>query len=120
MIHSLLQRLENVKMEESAKMKNLFEQMKPGEHLRITLQSPGNKGKKQTLQGICIAIRHRGISSSFTVRNYLSGEGLEYTFYPYSGNISDIQRVEENKPKIQFRRAKLYYLRHRTPKESTV
>lgn len=118
MIHSLIQKLDRDKILENRKMHDAFSKIRPGDVVKVTFGPTSSKAKRQLFQGVCIVIRKKGHSSSFTLRNYLSGEGLEYTFYPYSTIISDIQTVPQSKSK-QYRRAKLYYLRFRTPKEST-
>nr|YP_007890499.1 ribosomal protein L19 [Andalucia godoyi]AGH23993.1 ribosomal protein L19 [Andalucia godoyi] len=116
MVHSLLLQVESEKMVELSKMHLLFQTLTVGDRVRVSF----GKGKKQTFQGICIAKRNKGISSSFLLRNSLSGEGLEYRFFPYSNNLSEIDILEKKQPLVQYRRAKLYYLRLRTPKEYTV
>jgi large subunit ribosomal protein L19 len=120
MTNVIIQQLEKEKIELSGKISSTFNSFRPGELVKVTFGSSSAKGKRQSFQGVCIAIRHRGISSSFTLRNHLSGEGVEYTFYPYSTQIADLQIIEQNKPKKDYRRAKLYYLRERTPKESSI
>lgn len=120
MTNFIIQNIEKENIERSGKISSVFNTLRPGELIKVTFGFSSAKGKKQSFQGICMAIRRRGFSSSFTLRNHLSGEGIEYTFYPYSTQMSDIQIVEQNKPKKDYRRAKLYYLRKRTPKESSI
>lgn len=120
MTHPLIQLLEKEKMQQSEKISAVFNQLRSGEAVKVTFGAASAKGKRQSFQGICIAINRRGISSSFILRNFLSGEGIEYTFFPYSTMICDLQLLSDSRAKVNYRRAKLYYLRDRTPKESSI
>src|SRR5580698_469646 len=61
----------------------------------------------QAFEGLVIAMKNRGLNSSFTVRKMSHGEGVERTFQTHSHSIGGI----EVKRKGDVRRAKLYYLR---------
>ena len=63
-----------------------------------------------------IAIRNKGLNSSFIVRKMSSGEGVERTFQTYSPLIASI----ELKRRGDVRRAKLYYLRDRSGKSARI
>ncbi|QJR16629.1 50S ribosomal protein L19 [Usitatibacter palustris] len=76
----------------------------------------GDKKREQAYEGVVIAIRKRGLNSSFIVRKISSGEGVERTFQLYSTAIASI----EVKRKGDVRRAKLYYLRGRTGKSARI
>ncbi|MGV3278615.1 50S ribosomal protein L19 [Rickettsiales bacterium LUAb2] len=67
-------------------------------------------------EGICIAKKNRGINSSFTLRKISHGEGTERTFALFSPNISSIEVIKRGK----VRRAKLYYLRGRSGKDTRI
>ncbi len=67
----------------------------------------GNRERLQAFEGVVIALRNRGINSSFTVRKISHGEGVERVFQTYSPLIDSITV----KRRGDVRRAKLYYLR---------
>lgn len=67
----------------------------------------GNRERSQAFEGVVIAIKNRGINSSFTVRKVSHGEGVERVFQTYSTAIDKI----EVKRRGKVRQAKLYYLR---------
>lgn len=76
----------------------------------------GTRERLQAFEGVVIAIRSRGLNSSFTVRKISHGEGVERVFQTYSPSIQDISV----KRRGATRRAKLYYLRERTGKAARI
>jgi len=76
----------------------------------------GTRKRVQAYEGVVIAIRNRGLNSSFIVRKISSGEGVERTFQTYSPAIANI----EVKRRGDVRRAKLYYLRERSGKSARI
>ena len=84
---------------------------KPGDLLVITDKS----SKKQTkYKGICIGIRKRKSSSTVKIRQAQKGRSgeesnISFTF-PINEKVFDIEVMKE-KPKINIRRGKLYYLK---------
>ena len=72
----------------------------------------GNKERAQIFTGIVIGCKGRGINKTFTVRRMVGNEGVERIFPLHSPNVLDVKPVRSGKA----RRAKLYYLRHRTGK----
>ena len=60
--------------------------------------------------------KNRDLNSSFTVRKISFGEGVERTFALFSPIINSIKIIRTGK----VRRAKLYYLRHRTGKSARI
>lgn len=76
----------------------------------------GTHKRTQAFEGVVIAIRNRGLNSSFIVRKISSGEGVERTFQTYSPTIASI----EVKRHGDVRRAKLYYLRERSGKSARI
>lgn len=117
MSHKIIELYESDKIKNS-KNTDFLKNLKIGEVLQISHQTKNNK--KQLFIGICIAIHNKGLSSSILLRNYIAGEAIEYRLYIYSNTINEIKKLKQNKPQIKYRRSKLYYLRNRTPKESTV
>lgn len=87
---------------------------KPGDVLELKLTVPENKRRSTNFKGVCIAKKNRGWRSSFTLRNFIGASGgIERSFPLYSPHIQDLKVLESRK----VRRAKLYYLRDRVPKE---
>jgi len=76
----------------------------------------GDRKRVQAYEGVVIAIRSKGLNSSFIVRKMSSGEGVERTFQTYSPLIASI----ELKRRGDVRRAKLYYLRDRSGKSARI
>ena len=76
----------------------------------------GNRERLQSFEGVVIAVRKRGLNSSFTVRKISHGEGVERVFPVYSPTIESISVVKKGK----VRRAKLYYLRDRRGKSARI
>ena len=76
----------------------------------------GKRERVQLYEGVVIAMKNRGISSSFTVRKISYGEGVERVFQLHSKVIANIKV----KRKGSVRRAKLYYLRERQGKSARI
>jgi large subunit ribosomal protein L19 len=70
----------------------------------------------QAYEGVVIARRNRGITSSFLVRKISHGEGVERRFMLYSPVVHSIDVVKYG----VVRRAKLYYLRDRSGKSARI
>ncbi|MBN1114746.1 MAG: 50S ribosomal protein L19 [Oligoflexia bacterium] len=89
-------------------MKKDMVNFKPGDTLKVhSLIKEGDKQRIQAFQGVCIAKKNAGISSTFTVRKISSGIGVERIFPSHSPLISKIEVI--NKGKV--RRSKIYYLK---------
>ena len=68
----------------------------------------GRQERLQFFEGVVIARKHgKGISATITVRNVVSGIGVEKIFPLHPPNIKKIEILRRAKT----RRAKLYYLR---------
>jgi large subunit ribosomal protein L19 len=67
----------------------------------------GDKERVQAFEGVVIARKGRGASSTFIVRKVSGGVGVERIYPLYSPNIVSIERKVEG----FVRRAKLYYIR---------
>lgn len=90
---------------------------RPGDTVRVNYKVvEGSRERVQAYEGVCIARKSAGISSSFTVRKISSGEGVERVFPLYSPNIDSIEVMRHGK----VRRAKLYYLRERRGKAARI
>ena len=76
----------------------------------------GDRERVQAYEGVVIAIKSRGLNSSFTVRKISHGEGVERVFQTHSPAISEVSV----KRRGSVRRAKLYYLRERSGKAARI
>ena len=89
----------------------------PGDTVRVEVQVvEGDKSRLQAFEGNVIAMRNRGLNSSFTVRKISSGEGVERVFQTHSPLIASVKVTRRG----DVRRAKLYYLRDRTGKAARI
>jgi len=80
----------------------------PGDTVVVQVKvKEGTRERLQAFEGVCIAIKNRGLNSAFTVRKMSHGEGVERVFQTYSPAIDNIQV----KRRGDVRRSKLYYLR---------
>jgi len=76
----------------------------------------GTRERLQAFEGVVIAMKNRGLNSSFTVRKISHGEGVERVFQTHSPLIGSI----EVKRRGDVRRAKLYYMRGRSGKSARI
>ena len=76
----------------------------------------GQRERLQAFEGTVIAIKNRGLNSSFTVRKISYGEGVERVFQTHSPSIASISV----KRRGDVRRAKLYYMRSRRGKAARI
>ena len=89
----------------------------PGDTIIVNVKvKEGNRERLQAFEGVCIAIRNRGLNSAFTVRKMSHGTGVERVFQTYSPMIDSV----EVKRRGAVRRAKLYYLRGREGKAARI
>ena len=80
----------------------------PGDTVVVQVKvKEGTRERLQAFEGVCIAIKNRGLNSAFTVRKISHGEGVERGFQTYSPVVDSI----EVKRRGDVRRSKLYYLR---------
>ncbi|MEQ1598821.1 MAG: 50S ribosomal protein L19 [Methylotenera sp.] len=106
-----------LEQEEIARLGKKVPNFAPGDTVVIGVNVvEGTRKRVQAYEGVVIAIRNRGLNSSFIVRKISSGEGVERTFQTYSPLIASI----EVKRKGDVRRAKLYYLRERSGKSARI
>ena len=89
----------------------------PGDTVRVEVKVvEGDKSRLQAFEGNVIAMRNRGLNTSFTVRKISSGEGVERVFQTHSPLIASVKVTRRG----DVRRAKLYYLRDRTGKAARI
>lgn len=98
-------------------LKTDLPEFSPGDTLKVNVMiREGDRQRIQAFEGVVIAIKNRGINSSFTVRKMSSGEGVERVFQTHSPLVHEI----EVKRRGNVRRAKLYYLRERTGRSARI
>jgi large subunit ribosomal protein L19 len=86
---------------------------RPGDTVRVHVKiKEGDKFRIQIFEGVVIAQKRHGVSSTFTVRKVSSGYGIERIFPVNSPIIEKLEIVKSGK----VRRARLYYLRGRRGK----
>ena len=94
-----------------------FPSFRPGDLLKVILKiTDGVKERLQTFEGRCIAKRNRGFHSCFRLRKVVAGNGVEIILPLYSPHIHHLEVLKTG----LVRRAKLYYLRDRSAKESRI
>jgi len=76
----------------------------------------GNRERLQAFEGVVIARKNGGVRETFTVRRISFGIGVERTFPVHSPKIDHIEVVRHG----IVRRAKLYYLKGKTAKNSRI
>lgn len=102
---------------EAEQMKKDIPDFAPGDTVTVQVKvKEGTRERLQSYEGVVIAIKNRGLNSSFTVRKMSRGDGVERVFQTHSPTISDITV----KRRGDVRRAKLYYLRERQGKAARI
>ena len=88
-----------------------------GSYVSVTKSDPYSPSGESTFAGICISTRKcQQLGSTFVLRNVINGMGVEMMYELYSPAIKEIKVL-----KLERRiRAKLYYLRDKPLKYSTV
>ena len=89
----------------------------PGDDIVVQVRvKEGERERLQAFEGVVIAVKNRGVNSSFTVRKISHGEGVERVFQTHSPLIAGIELKRRGK----VRRSKLYYLRELTGKAARI
>lgn len=102
---------------ESAQLRANIPDFGPGDTVVVNVKvREGNRERVQAFEGVCIAMRQRGLNSSFTLRKISHGVGVERVFQTHSPAIESI----EVKRRGRVRRAKLYFLRERQGKAARI
>jgi large subunit ribosomal protein L19 len=98
---------------ESSQMRTDLPPFRSGYTVRVHVKiKEGDKFRIQIFEGVVIAQKSNGISSTFTVRKVSSGYGIERIFPIHSPIIEKLEVMKSGK----VRRARLYYLRGRRGK----
>lgn len=94
---------------DSASMRDDIPPFRAGDTVKVHVKVvEGNRSRVQVFQGVVIARKGHGVSSTFIVRKVSFGVGVERTFPVHSPSIDKIEVVSRG----DVRRAKLYYLRN--------
>jgi large subunit ribosomal protein L19 len=98
---------------DNSQMRTDLPRFRPGDTVRVHVKiKEGDKYRIQIFEGIIIARKMNGVSSTFTVRKVSFGYGIERIFPMHSPIIEKMEIVKGGK----VRRARLYYLRGRRGK----
>ena len=67
-------------------------QFAPGDTIVVNVKvKEGNRERLQAFEGVCIAVRNRGLNSALTVRKISHGTGVERVFQTHSPLIDSIK-----------------------------
>jgi large subunit ribosomal protein L19 len=103
------------KIDKSNRNPQAISPFRVGDNVKVSVKiKEGDKERIQAYSGTVIARKGGGATETFTVRRISFGEGVERIFSLHSPNITKIE-VEGSS---EVRRAKLYYLRRLTGKNS--
>ena len=98
-------------------LNNDIPEFSPGDTIVVSVKvKEGNRERLQAFEGVCIAVRNRGLNSAFTVRKISHGTGVERVFQTHSPLIDSIKI----KRRGDVRRAKLYFLRDREGRSARI
>ena len=100
---------------EAAQLKSDRPELRPGDTVEVAVRViEGDKERQQKFRGEVINVRGAGVRKTFTVRKISDGIGVERTFPLHSPAVGEIKVLKHSK----VRRAKLFYLRHKTGKSA--
>ena len=109
--------MDALKLIAQSSMKADMPKVEVGDYVRVNvLIREGDKERIQAFEGTVIAMKHGGISETFTVRRVAHGVGIERVFPVHSPVVEKVEVIRNGK----VRRAKLYYLRDRVGKAAKV
>ena len=108
----LIQAIETSQIKEKA-----LPDFRAGDLVKVQIKvKEGERERLQAFEGDVIAIRNRGLNSSFTVRKISHGEGVERVFQTHSPLVHGVEIIRRG----HVSRAKLYYLRDLTGKKARI
>ena len=109
--------MDALKLIAQSSMKADMPKVEVGDYVRANvLIREGDKERIQAFEGTVIAMKHGGISETFTVRRVAHGVGIERVFPIHSPRVASVDVLRHG----VVRRAKLYYLRNRVGKAARV
>lgn len=113
---NVIRQYEQEQIEELTEKKEVPE-FRAGDTVRVSVRViDGATERLQAYEGVVIAKRNRGLTSSFVVRKVSHGEGVERRFLTYSPIVAKIDVVKHG----VVRRAKLFYLRDLSGKAARI
>ncbi|EQC26760.1 50S ribosomal protein L19 [Saprolegnia diclina VS20] len=117
--------MQQLNEEEVAKSfaRNHLGKFKPGDAVEVEMLLNKTTTKIQRVKGVVIGERNRGLSSSFIIRNHIAECGYEQKIFIHSPLLHSVKVLKEkfiSNGKKKVRRAKLYYLRDKAPRFTTV
>ncbi|OQS03202.1 hypothetical protein THRCLA_04499 [Thraustotheca clavata] len=119
---ALMQQLHVEEVEKSLS-RNHLAKFNPGDAVEVEMVLNKTTNKIQRLKGVVIAERNRGMASSFVIRNHIAECGYEQKIFIHSPLLHSVKLLKEkfiSNGKKKVRRAKLYYLRDKAPRFTTV
>ena len=109
--------MDALKLVAQSSMKADMPKIEVGDYVRVNVKiREGDKERIQAFEGTVIAMKHGGISETFTVRRVAHGVGIERVFPIHSPKVDSVNVLRHG----VVRRAKLYYLRNRVGKAARV
>ena len=109
--------MDALKLIAQSSMKADSPKVEVGDYVRVNvLIREGDKERIQAFEGSVSAMKHGGISETFTVRRVAHGVGIERVFPDHSPRVASVDVLRHG----VVRRAKLYYLRNRVGKAARV
>lgn len=109
--------MDALKLIAQSSMKADMPKVQVGDYVRVNVKiREGDKERIQAFEGTVIAMKHGGISETFTVRRVAHGVGIERVFPIHSPKVDSVDVLRHG----VVRRAKLYYLRNRVGKAARV
>ena len=109
--------MDALKLIAQSSMKADMPKIEVGDYVRVHVKTrEGDKERIQAFEGTVIAMKHGGISETFTVRRVAHVVGIERVFPIHSPKVDSVNVLRHG----VVRRAKLYYLRNRVGKAARV
>lgn len=113
---NVIKQYETEQIEKLTEKKDIPE-FRAGDTVRVSVRViDGTTERLQAYEGVVIAKRNKGLTSSFVVRKVSHGEGVERRFLTYSPIVAKIDVVKRG----VVRRAKLFYLRDLSGKAARI
>ena len=90
--------------------------IKPGMYLRVYQKvKEGEKTRTQRIEGLVLSRKHKNEpGATFTIRRIIKGVGVEWVLPLFSPTIEKVELIKATKP----RRAKLYYIREKSQRQT--
>ena len=108
---------EIIKNIENAELKSEITEFNVGDTIKVHAKiKEGNRERIQVFEGTVLKVQGGSNRTTFTVRKFSNGVGVEKTWPLHSPSIDKIEVVRKGK----VRRAKLNYLRERVGKAAKV